>query len=362
MKRADEQEDGGTPSSISKNSEEEQGGAGSSNSSSSSNNKNNPLDFLFNPYESKIPKEVEAEIYRAEANTIMAQNRNQRVALYAAVAVVGVLLAFFNAFLSELRGGGGVSSPAEAGMDPFDLSTSAFAWVQGNPIFDFLFLNKIGGGLMLLIGCGSGLMAEAELDSRRINAERIWEELQKRRDANERRALKKQERQQQKKQQHQGRKGERALGNKKKAKRLTALSEVVGAEPMKSTDAATDAVETPPVIFSSQQRSAMLSDQNVAVGEGAGTDVVPERSAEGSGGGGLFQGVKDLYAKADSMAASQALLLNKKLEDAGLIEKITDETGLKVIGREQAAAAARASDEGSPEESKEKSSTHGRER
>ena len=37
------------------------------------------------------------------------------------------------------------------------------------------------------------------------------------------------------------------------------------------------------------------------------------------------------------MAASQALLLNKELEDRGLVEKITDETGLKVIGREEAA-------------------------
>jgi hypothetical protein len=37
------------------------------------------------------------------------------------------------------------------------------------------------------------------------------------------------------------------------------------------------------------------------------------------------------------MAASQALLLNKKLEDAGVVEKITDETGLKVIGKEEAA-------------------------
>ncbi len=46
--------------------------------------------------------------------------------------------------------------------------------------------------------------------------------------------------------------------------------------------------------------------------------------------------IKDLYNKADSMAAAQALLLNKKLEDAGVLDKITDETGLKVIGVEEA--------------------------
>ena len=33
------------------------------------------------------------------------------------------------------------------------------------------------------------------------------------------------------------------------------------------------------------------------------------------------------------MAASQALLLNKELEERGFVEKITDETGLKIIGK-----------------------------
>ncbi len=42
---------------------------------------------------------------------------------------------------------------------------------------------------------------------------------------------------------------------------------------------------------------------------------------------------RDLYEKADRMAAAQALLLNKELEDRGVLEKITDETGLKVVGK-----------------------------
>ena len=33
------------------------------------------------------------------------------------------------------------------------------------------------------------------------------------------------------------------------------------------------------------------------------------------------------------MAASQALLLNKELEDRGIIEKITDVPGLRVVGK-----------------------------
>lgn len=56
--------------------------------------------------------------------------------------------------------------------------------------------------------------------------------------------------------------------------------------------------------------------------------------------GGIFGKIKGFYEKADSMAASQALLLNKELEDRGVIDKITDESGLKVIGKDAAAAAA----------------------
>ena len=45
------------------------------------------------------------------------------------------------------------------------------------------------------------------------------------------------------------------------------------------------------------------------------------------------------------MAASQALLLNKNLEEAGVVDKITDETGLKVIGKEAAAKLSEKTDE-----------------
>jgi hypothetical protein len=51
---------------------------------------------------------------------------------------------------------------------------------------------------------------------------------------------------------------------------------------------------------------------------------------------GMFGKLKKFYKQADDMAAAQALLLNKKLEDTGVIEKITDESGLKVIGKDAA--------------------------
>ena len=53
--------------------------------------------------------------------------------------------------------------------------------------------------------------------------------------------------------------------------------------------------------------------------------------------GGILGTIQNFYQRADSLAASQALLLNKKLEEQGLVEKITDETGLRVIGKEEAA-------------------------
>ena len=53
-------------------------------------------------------------------------------------------------------------------------------------------------------------------------------------------------------------------------------------------------------------------------------------------GEGVLKKIKNFYKQADDMAAAQALLLNKKLEEGGVLEKITDESGLKVIGKEAA--------------------------
>lgn len=63
-----------------------------------------------------------------------------------------------------------------------------------------------------------------------------------------------------------------------------------------------------------------------------GTNAVAEKE-DGDNDGGILGSIMGFYKKADSMAASQALLLNKELEDRGILEKITDETGLKVVGK-----------------------------
>jgi hypothetical protein len=294
---------------------------------SSSQSSNNPLDFILNPYESKIPKEVEADIYRAEANTPAAQNRGNRIALYVTAAVVGVMAAFFNAFLTELRS----TDDLQPDMEPFELAESAFAWVLSNGFTKFLFLNKIGGGIMLLVGAGSGLLAEAEWDSRRNNAERIWEELQRRRSEAERKSNKKKAKASAAGSSSQATGGSKSSMGKKKAKRLSALSEVV-----------VDVVAGKDV--------APVTSKGLPV-DPSPVDANDEAVPAGGGGSGLgnLRGIKDMYEKADALAASQALLLNKQLEDAGMLEKITDETGLKVVGRKSAEGAAAAKTAGANE-------------
>lgn len=255
---------------------------------------------LFSPYESNIPPELRDEIYAAEANTPAAKERGQRVALYGLMAFCGLLAAFFNGFLTELRTNGPDGNSV-------DLVEAGFDWVVNNPILGFLFLNKIGGGLALLTGAGAGLLAEAELDTKRINAEKIYEELERRRQAKTSKKV-----------------NETSSTNKKRkrsgkeSKRLVALSEVIVPvqDSSSSSSSATEAIVEPPT----------------------GTvGIEPVQSNNQEKTEGLLGSLKSLYDKADTMAASQALLLNKQLEDAGIIEKITDETGLKVIGKDEAA-------------------------
>jgi hypothetical protein len=305
-------------------------------SNSNKGSSNNPLDFVFNPYETKIPKEAEADIYRAEANTDAARNRGTRIALYVTVAVAGVMAAFFNALLTELRSSDGL----QPDMEPFELASSAFSWVLASPVTQFLFLNKIGGGIMLLLGAGSGLLAEAEWDSRRINAERIWEELQRRRAEAERKSGKKKAAKANTNSQASA--GGKSSMGKKKAKRLSALSEVVAVD-----DEAAGSKEGVSVVAPS--KGLPVEPTPINASDEASPAGGKSREEE-DGGLGILKGIKDMYEKADAMAASQALLLNKQLEDAGVLEKITDETGLKVVGRKPAkAAAARAATTGANE-------------
>ena len=284
----------------------------------------NKLSDFLTPYESKIPEELREEIYQAEANTEAARDRGTRVALYTVVAIFAIGLASFNGFLTDMRDKESAialttaaTTIPDTGNNLYILEKNGFGWVLTNPLFKFLFTNKIGGVLSLLLGGGSGLMAEAELDTKRINAEKIYEELERRREQK----LKKQTR---------GNGGSSKKGKKKRRsgkekKRLAAISEVVMDEaPVVTAETATK--NTPP--------------DGIPVMPPSGDESVNNSNTDGStdesNDKGIFGKMKDLYERADSMAASQALIMNKNLEEAGVVEKITDETGLKVIGREEA--------------------------
>ena len=281
----------------------------------------NKLTEFFSPFESKIPEELREEIYQAEANTAAAKDRGTRVALYACVAFFGIGLASFNGFLTDMRDketalamAAAATSVRDTGNNLYILEQNGFGWVLANPIFKFLFTNKIGGILTLLFGGGAAILAEAEADGKRVNAEKIYEELERRRQQKMKGTGKSKSK---------GAKKKRRSG--KERKRLAAISEVI-MDDVPDTTAETTIKSTPSVGISV-----------VPEADDSANDESPTKDkAKSEENKGLFGKMKEFYERADSMAASQALIMNKNLEEAGVVEKITDESGLRVIGREEA--------------------------
>mmetsp|Transcript_33281 Transcript_33281/g.59950 ORF Transcript_33281/g.59950 Transcript_33281/m.59950 type:complete len:368 (-) Transcript_33281:146-1249(-) len=261
-----------------------------------------------------IPPELRDEIYRAEANTPAAQGRQQRIIVYLLLTFAGVTTSFFNAFLTDLRFGDG--SPST------DVAFYGFGWVQDNWFTSFMFLNKIGGAIGLLGAGLSGTLAEVEVRSRKENAEKIFTEMQRRKSLKENKASNKANKKKKKRSLAQTSKKD-MTGTQKK--RLSALEELMEDE--------TPAVVVPENV----EQSGEVVDSAKA--------TITEKTEEESKEDGIFGKIKGFYNQADSMAASQALLLNKELEDRGVVDKITDESGLKVIGKEAAAKAAALQDE-----------------
>lgn len=136
-----------------------------------------------------------------------------------------------------------------------------------------------------------------QLDGKRANTEKIWEEIERRQSGRPKQRVVSAKRPKPKKKK-----------SKKGRKRMEALSEVLMEEPVEAPSADTVAAEV----------------------------VEQEAKVEEKKDGGIVGKFKEFYDKADSMAASQALLLNKELEDRGVVDKITDDSGLKVIGRDAA--------------------------
>jgi hypothetical protein len=178
-------------------------------------------------------------------------------------------------------------------------------------------------------GAAAGLLAEAELDTRRINAEKIYEEMVRRRLEREKR---------------EGRGSGNASSNSNEPKTRKKNNKGLSGKERKRIDALSEVVDVMVADSAPVVAAAAAADEPAAAVQ---TDEALPKKQDGSGGGGVGVGgsgvldtIKGFYERADNMAASQALLLNKKLEDAGVLEKITDETGLNVIGKEKAAAMA----------------------
>jgi hypothetical protein len=292
------------------------------------NNNNNRFGlgkfFDVNLYSSEIPDNIRDKIYDIESKTPAANGRSIRITTYTIIAIVTIGLAFFNAFISDLK----------TSIDPElpSISDAGFTWVIENPITSFLFTNKVGGILLLATGGISGLLAESEMDSRRINSEKIYLELKRRKDMKDKgkgsttTAAATATKQRSKK------------SKSKETKRIIALAEVLDSPPTTTTTIVGDDEKNqfvPKTKAASSEVSLTKIGDNIDKSIPSIDEEINMTTTDGSSGNNsdsLLDKVKSFYQRADQMAASQALLLNKELEDRGLLEKITDDSGLRVIG------------------------------
>jgi len=218
--------------------------------------------------------------------------------------LAGIAISSANIYLTTIREYENLGSFAE---DMIFLNEQGYDWLTGNPVLSFFLLNGIGGGIGLFLFGICGTMIELEQRTKTESVQKIWDELVRRRESKEEK--------------------EKSMTKKKrnkKKKRLDAFSELMVEDfvanvvnDSSSTDA--DAVRSVSSGTSSETSTVAVEEE--------------QKKDEGSG---ILGKLKGFYAQADSMAASQALLLNKKLEEEGLVEKITDESGLRVIGKESA--------------------------
>lgn len=161
-----------------------------------------------------------------------------------------------------------------------------------------------------------------QIRSKKENAEKIWQEIERRQTLKDNKVNKKKKK---RSQLTQSRSKRDMTGTQKK--RLSALEELMEDDDDNDVDE---------VVVQEEEVEQNTQD------EGANTESSKEQASTTKDDG-IIGKIKGFYDKADSMAASQALLLNKELEDRGVIDKITDESGLKVIGKEAAAEASKSS-------------------
>merc|ERR1711935_252215 len=110
----------------------------------------------------------------------------------------------------------------------------------------------------------------------------------------------------------------------KEKKRMKALSEVVIEKEKKIelSTTVTASIETRTDSVNDDRIDLEKQEINKTVSTADEVQEMATSNKEDENGQSIFGKMKDFYNKADSMAASQALLLNKNFEDAGVIDKI----------------------------------------
>jgi len=260
------------------------------------------------PLPSTVPQSIRDEIYKAEGNTEAANNRATRLALYISFALLFTAVGIFNTAFSS----GVMIQMTEEGKTYEELG---YGFIEYNAFTKFLFTDVICKVLELAIGTTFALLADAEIEGKNKNIQQIYEEYDRRKVFSYNREQTREMSKNAPPSQRKRMKKEKKKKNRQQ-KRLDALSEIVDEEEVTTTMMTmTEQAEVP------STTAATTNDDNKSSTE--------DDSFLGK--------MKGWYEKADSMAASQALLLNKELEDKGVLDKITDESGLKVVGKDAAA-------------------------
>ena len=238
--------------------------------------------------DSQIPEEFRKDIEEAEAKTPAAKDRADRIFIYTAIGVLFLAFALSSAIYGKVVD---FENPDADGF----ASIEETLWFQASKALPIL-STKFGLYIDMAVAGLCYFLVENEYVRKFNTQEEIWKEIKRRKEAS-----------------MAGGKTKKAKVVKAKGKkggRMKAFAEVIDVEEEKAETEEVPSVESIEAPVSNDQ----------------------EKSKEG----GMLGKLKDFYSKADDMAAAQALLLNKKLEDTGVVEKITDETGLKVIGKDAA--------------------------
>jgi len=235
------------------------------------------------PSSGSIPVELYDTIAAAEAATPAAAGRSVRIAGYIGGAVLCLVVTALCA----------ATSATEGSTEP------PIWWLVAASRIPLVSAGFVGTAVYTLLTGGLGTLVLLEFQGAERNRLAIWEEIQRRRTEETQQTNKKKK----KRAPRGGGKGksDRGMGkNRKRKKAIDALSEVMVEDT--AVPAALPSVQTEEKVTSSTSEKQRDDTNN------------PLSS--------ISNKMKDVYRDADSQGYAQALFLNKKLEEMGLLEPI----------------------------------------